>query len=287
MMLMCIAERVACGSLGGKEFDMFIAKRSFPIVLVFVSILFTSGCATIGSTAAPAEVYVDVFQYDDLNSYGDWSVHSRFGRVWRPHVHTTWRPFYYGHWVWSVHGWLWISYEPFGTVTSHHGYWHFDQILGWIWIPANRWYPATVVWMRFGDYLGWAPMAPPGVIIFDPWDRAPVMMWNFVRMHHFQNEYIGNFVIRTPLPKPVHRGDIVRIEPEVQVIEKITKTRIAPVPIERKRIEVERKTYQQMLVPRREADKIQRHAPEVKRNILKQPQAIKKPPVKKPQSNQE
>ena len=264
-----------------------VPKQIFLGFLVLtLTILFLGGCTTMGSRGRAGEVYVETFEFDSLDTYGDWNVHQRFGRVWRPHVATDWRPFFHGHWVWSSDGWLWMSYEPFGWITSHHGNWFYDPYLGWVWVPGYRWSPAVVVWMHFGDNLGWAPMPPPGIVLYDPWDRPPVIVWNFIHIQHFQREYIGRYVIRTPLPKPVPRTDIIKKAPELRVIEKITKTRITPVPVEKKNVEVEKKTYRRTHVPKREADKVKRHTQDVKKNALKPAPVVKKPPVKKPNSSE-
>ncbi|HEX3552078.1 MAG TPA: DUF6600 domain-containing protein [Thermoanaerobaculia bacterium] len=115
---------------------------------------------------------VDVgFFYDDLASYGHWIQRPRYGWVWTPRVVArSWRPYEYGHWVWTDLGWTWVSDEPFGWATYHYGRWYDDPDYGWEWVPGDRWAPAWVDWHANNDYVGWAPLPPdvgysPGVTL--------------------------------------------------------------------------------------------------------------------------
>jgi len=95
-----------------------------------------------------------------LSPYGDWVTVGSYGTVWRPHVATGWRPYYYGRWEWTTEGWLWVSDEPFGWATYHYGRWAYDRGYGWVWVPGTQWAPAWVSWRYSGDVVGWAPLAP-------------------------------------------------------------------------------------------------------------------------------
>src|SRR6185312_2053831 len=115
---------------------------------------------------------VDVgFFYDDLASYGNWVQRPRYGWVWTPRVAVAaWRPYQYGHWVWTDLGWTWVSDEPFGWATYHYGRWYDDPDYGWGWVPGDQWAPAWVDWQAGNDYVGWAPLPPsydysPGVTV--------------------------------------------------------------------------------------------------------------------------
>jgi len=115
---------------------------------------------------------VDVgFFYDDLASYGNWVQRPRYGWVWTPRVAVaSWRPYQYGHWVWTDLGWTWVSDEPFGWATYHYGRWYDDPDYGWGWVPGDQWAPAWVDWQAGNDYVGWAPLPPsydysPGVTV--------------------------------------------------------------------------------------------------------------------------
>ncbi len=95
-----------------------------------------------------------------LQPYGDWVVVGSYGRVWRPHVPSGWRPYYYGRWEWTNEGWLWVSDEPWGWAAYHYGRWAYDPYYGWLWVPGYEWAPAWVSWRASGDVIGWSPLAP-------------------------------------------------------------------------------------------------------------------------------
>src|SRR5436309_3198686 len=101
------------------------------------------------------------FFYDDLASYGRWIQRPRYGWVWTPRVVArSWRPYQYGHWVWTDLGWTWVSDEPFGWATYHYGRWYDDPDYGWEWVPGDQWAPAWVDWHEGNNYVGWAPLPP-------------------------------------------------------------------------------------------------------------------------------
>lgn len=107
---------------------------------------------------------------NELATHGDWVHTSAYGYVWVPGgVDTSWRPYYYGRWLWiPLSGWTWLPYEPWGWCTFHYGRWHWRYGLGWYWIPSTLWGPAWVSWYWGYDYFGWAPLSYygyPGVII--------------------------------------------------------------------------------------------------------------------------
>src|SRR5215471_12054785 len=69
------------------------------------------------------DVTVSVF-HDHLGAYGRWVSHPRFGTVWIPRVAVAdWRPYKFGHWIYTDVGWTWMSDEPFGWATYHYGRW--------------------------------------------------------------------------------------------------------------------------------------------------------------------
>ena len=102
--------------------------------------------------------------YDALQDYGDWTLIEPFGYVFRPWQNDVgWRPYQDGFWAPSdIYGWVWVSAEPFGWATYHYGEWIYDRYQGWVWIPGLDWGPAWVSWEWTPDYIGWAPMFPPG-----------------------------------------------------------------------------------------------------------------------------
>jgi len=146
--------------------------RSWSILAFALLALSQLSCATMGLTpvaetmpAARSGLLPEyrIF-YDALQDYGDWTFIEPFGYVFRPYGNVAgWRPYEYGYWAPSdTYGWVWISAEPFGWATYHYGEWLYDRYQGWVWIPGLDWAPAWVTWEQTPDYIGWAPMFPPG-----------------------------------------------------------------------------------------------------------------------------
>jgi len=143
---------------------------------VLFALLLLSGIAGVASaqTSVAAGIHigpsgrasVDLgFFYDDLAPYGNWIERPSYGWVWTPTVVSTiWRPYEYGHWVWTDEGWVWVTDEPYGWATYHYGRWYDDPEIGWAWVPGDEWGPAWVSWQAGADYVGWAPL-PPGVSV--------------------------------------------------------------------------------------------------------------------------
>ncbi|HWV39535.1 MAG TPA: DUF6600 domain-containing protein [Vulgatibacter sp.] len=111
---------------------------------------------------APGTIELEDF-HRELAPHGRWVETPEFGYVFVPARQFEvdgWRPYLYGEWVWTEHGWTWASEEPFGWATYHYGRWTFAPSLGWCWIPGYVWGPAWVAW-RFGaGAIGWAPLYP-------------------------------------------------------------------------------------------------------------------------------
>jgi hypothetical protein len=135
------------------------------------------------SPDATASVDLQTFQ-EALQPYGEWVVVGSYGRVWRPHVASGWRPYYYGRWEWTDEGWLWASEEPFGWAAYHYGRWAFDPYYGWLWVPGYQWAPAWVSWRYSGDVVGWAPLAP-GVSVYVSGTPFSDAWWTFVPCNDF------------------------------------------------------------------------------------------------------
>jgi hypothetical protein len=137
-----------------------------------LSLTALGGCASVGLTPVTPSQPVARQQlkpeyrvfYDALRDYGEWVSIEPVGFVFRPNVvWNQWEPFADGYWApTDIYGWVWISSEPFGWATYHYGQWFFDQFQGWVWEPGSDWGPAWVRWTQAGDYVGWAPLPPPG-----------------------------------------------------------------------------------------------------------------------------
>src|SRR5208283_1867850 len=147
--------------------------------------------------------------YSSLAPYGEW-IQLNGGYVWRPvHVSHGWRPYLYGNWTWTDYGWYWVSSEPFGWATFHHGRWYYDDFYGWIWIPDDTWGPAWVEWRYDDNNIGWAPLTPyahyrdgVGIIVADRW-ISPVHYWNFVPSRYFTTSRIVDYV------QPIERARVI------------------------------------------------------------------------------
>ncbi len=159
--------------------------------------------------------------------------------------------------------------EPYGWIVYHHGHWIFDPELGWIWIPGYTWTPATVEWMYFDDYVGWAPLPPPGYRIPDPWDDSRWIIWNFVIINNFHQEYIGNYIVPSRFAKPIQKTKIVKGSPDIKRIESVTNLRIEKLPVQKRPAESEQKRYDKLYLPQKEVARIKKHAPEVEKKIIK------------------
>jgi hypothetical protein len=96
---------------------------------------------------------------DDLDENGEWVHSDEYGWVWKPGSQAEdWRPYYRGRWAAYPGGMTWVSDEPWGYVTYHHGRWAWGAGLGWYWIPGVNYSPAWVAWRYDGGYCGWAPL---------------------------------------------------------------------------------------------------------------------------------
>jgi hypothetical protein len=165
--------------------------RSWSLIALALLALAQLSCATAGLTpemeSMPAARAGLPFEYrlfyDALEGHGDWLLIEPIGYVFRPYdADEYWHPDLYGYWAPSEwYGWVWISSEPYGWATYHYGEWYYDDFQGWVWIPGSEWGPAWVSWVATPDYVGWAPLSPPGL----PSDRVPGGPFLYVRMSEF------------------------------------------------------------------------------------------------------
>jgi hypothetical protein len=100
--------------------------------------------------------------YRMMSQYGRWVRVPTFGRVWRPYASHGWRPYTYGHWIYTEYGPYWEGYEPWAWAAYHYGSWIFDRRYGWVWVPGYEWHPGRVAWARGYDTIGWMPLPPDG-----------------------------------------------------------------------------------------------------------------------------
>ncbi len=157
-------------------------------VSAFAAALAMSPVALVAtSTPASAQAGFSVsfgYFYDELQPYGTWHHHPRWGDVWRPRgVEADFRPYHRGYWENTrQYGFLWVSDHEWGDIPFHYGRWVYDPFDGWLWLPGYVWAPSWVVWRSGGGYTGWFPMPPDDGFLYggndpyfnrwDNWDRG-------------------------------------------------------------------------------------------------------------------
>jgi hypothetical protein len=210
------------------------------------------------------------YRVDELDAYGGWVYSDRYGRVWRPSVAGSWRPFSYGDWVYDGYDWVWYSYEPYGWMVYHYGNWYYDPFYGWVWIPGRTWSRARVVWIQYDNYIGWAPLPPAGVYWDDPWANSQIAAWNVVEARDFTREGVSQYRISRPSK---NRGgnaqSIIRQQPDRRQIERFTQTPVRRVEMSRKEVSVGRDKLYRMDPPKEKINRTQQHRERVKKEIAK------------------
>jgi hypothetical protein len=178
-----------------------------------------------GSASAQPYIEIDYF-YDELEPYGQWVWHPRFGYVWLPEtVSPYWRPYTVGHWVSTdEYGWYWTSYEPFAWAVYHYGRWGYDPDYGWFWVPGDTWAPAWVQWRYSDHYIGWAPIGPGphGYAYGMPINYEPPIAesWVFVQPRYMTSRAVFHYAVpvsglsvvflgATNVYRPQFRGGVV------------------------------------------------------------------------------
>jgi len=197
--------------------------------------------------------------FADLEFYGRWRHVHAYGWVWQPFVEIGWRPFQYGHWVWTEFGWMWASYEPFGWATYHYGYWDYDFRLGWIWIPDYEWSPCRVQWVFYDDYVCWAPMAPRGVYFGYPWSSTRFNVWISVPVYHFTDVNVGRHRVKPPRFKSDYGAKTVYRAPERDLVERYEGRKIREMPVEFKRAEKDGRELRRVVLPREQERVVERY----------------------------
>ena len=174
---------------------------------IFLAMTLASALLFAPQKTSAQAISFQVF-YSSLSPYGEWVRAADYGMCWRPiGMPIGWRPYTYGHWVWTEYGWTWVSNYPWGWAAFHYGRWVFNPELGWIWIPGYVWAPAWVEWRWGGGYMGWAPM-PPGfhfrvdvVVRGDEGDfGVAVGHWNFIRVNEIASSNYA-FAEREAVPR--------------------------------------------------------------------------------------
>jgi hypothetical protein len=156
-----------------------------------------------------------------LANFGDWRPHPRFGQVWIPAVTPGWRPFMYGEWINADEGWTWDSYEPYGWLTDHYGNWYYDPQMGWVWVPGYTYSAAPVDFITYDNYIGWAPLPPPGFPAPDFFAPGASIVFNVVKINDFDRHDLPHVVMTQP-PPARNRGEIRRGAPAPEAIQRVT-----------------------------------------------------------------
>jgi hypothetical protein len=260
--------------------------------LTALSLLWYPGCAPT-TYRESGVVQSDVDDVEYLSAYGEWGDVQPFGMVWRPDVVADWEPFYYGHWVWTNDGWAWVSYEPYGWLVYHYGYWDFQPDIGWFWVPGDTWSPAQVQWYTLGDYYAWAPLPPPNVFWPEPWEPYQINIWIVVDADKFTNENIGRYRIVEPLHRDIIQRQVpVARPPDLSRVETLSKRTVPVVRIRKQTINIRSQAapappeqvqppqepkLKRMVLPDGENRKVEKYAPQVEREVLIPKKAVPEP----------
>lgn len=125
-----------------------------------------------------------IIGYEDLDSYGTWVYHKRYGRIWHPTlVAVDWAPYRFGHWSWiEPWGWTWVDNTPWGFAPYHYGRW-ISLESNWYWVPGPVrtravYAPALVAFVGNKNFsvkvamgakptpaVAWFPLAPGEVYV--------------------------------------------------------------------------------------------------------------------------
>lgn len=196
-------------------------KKIFSLIIPVI-LLFLSSCYT---TQNVSDQNSPKGTFSQLDGYGQWMNIQDLGTVWQPNVSADWQPYSDGHWVWTANGWMWDSYEPFGWVVYHYGYWDNDPQYGWIWIPSYQWTPANVNWYNQNGYVGWSPQPSPGFIHSHLYSDSP-NYWVVVPQQNFIDNNVSRFRTRDNAAIANIRNNEGSRSPDIRTIENVTNQRI-------------------------------------------------------------
>ena len=251
-----------------KKLNSLIKLCSFLLIVIFP--LLAAGCAYQESQSLTNQTPPpDGYNMDDLNNYGEWVHISPYGDCWRPYVVADWMPFDNGYWVNADAGWTWVSYEPFGWIVYHYGYWYDDPFYGWVWMPSdNDWSPARVDWITYDNYIGWAPLPPPGVVYGSPWESRATRYWDVVRIEDFDKEDVGTYRVENPLRNTMGGREVSHRPPIRKIIETTTGRSINPIRIQQENVKIQKRELMKINLPPTESQKIERNSPRIKEKVL-------------------
>lgn len=255
-----------------ERLSKLVRKTVLPALMtgsILVFLMFAgSSAANIGVSVGVQAGY-NSGDFGFLAQYGQWDNYGSYGRVWRPWVNSDWRPFMYGDWEWDGSNWCWVSYEPFGDIVFHYGYWDYDPVYGWFWIPGDVWSAAPVEWFWYGDFACWAPLRFDHGHWGRPWDEHSRGVWNVVRDRDFTREDVGRFHIDGA---DMHHGGhemSFRHQPNVKFVEQMTHRNVATVNINVERPNgAARGQFRRMMLPQATLDRVQRYRPAIQQQEM-------------------
>ena len=238
-------------------------------LIIAFSFLLVSGCSYTENQNAMNESAPNGYNLNDLNNYGEWLHITQYGDVWRPYVVSDWMPFENGHWIYGDGDWSWISYEPFGWIVYHYGFWYNDAAYGWVWIPSdNSWSPARIKWIEYDDYIGWAPLPPPGVVYSEPWVTRASHYWEVIRKKDFDQEDVGNYRVKNPIRNMINGNGFSYTSPAKNIIETSTGRNIEQIKLRREDVTIHKKEFTRIILPPAEVEKVERNSTRIMEEVL-------------------
>lgn len=172
------------------RFRLLITLSFVLLAVMATSLACTAMPRPVGPPSFRVSGEIEIF-YDRLTPFGDWVWLEVYGWTWIPHDRpAAWRPYTYGHWVRTGHGWTWVSDWSWGWAPFHYGRWLYHHEFGWVWIPGREWAPAWVAWRYGPSWVGWAPLPPEarwraGVGLDLDGVTLELGWWSFVGSEHF------------------------------------------------------------------------------------------------------
>ncbi|HCY74714.1 MAG: hypothetical protein IH620_04380 [Ignavibacterium sp.] len=246
----------------------FIVRASF-LLSAFALMFFLGGCSTSQSQSSIDETNTAGYNVSDLDNYGEWVNIDKYGRVWHPYTVNDWMPFDNGHWLYADANWTWVSYEPFGWIVYHYGCWYDDPIYGWVWIPSDGlWSPANVVWLDYGEYVGWAPLGPRGIAYGNPWERNQSHYWHIVRRSDFTKDNVRDYRITNLVRNENDGRKYANRPPERKLIERDLGRPVPEVSLKRKSVQLQKRNLERMDLPPKENKRVEMNSSRVRKEVL-------------------
>lgn len=252
------------------------------ILLLILLPLFTNGCYLSDSQSNSDNTVQQSYNLDELNNYGEWVHINTYGNVWRPYVVDNWMPFENGHWTFANGDWTWVSYEPFGWIVYHYGYWYDDPSYGWVWYPSDdSWSPARVMWVDYDDYVGWAPLPPRGLAYGKPWEANEDRHWHVVRQEDFTKDNIRNFNVTNPVRNASEIKRVANNQPTRNEIEQHLGKTVPEVSIQNQKVKLPQREIQRINLPQQENKRVEENSQRVKKEVILPREEFQKKPSEK------